>query len=320
MISVIIPVYNSVSTLERCLDSLLNQSFQDFEICLVDDGSNDGSSFICDKYSTDNRVIVTHQDNTGVSRARNVGLRMSRGDWVCFVDSDDWVEPDYLINLVSATEKECDIAVGGFVVDKPNSIKVFSFKDVSFIMQKENADLFYSLVKSRLLFGPVAKLFKKDIINDYCIKFPESISYGEDRLFNYEYLSHVDSVSAVSDTSYHYVQSNSNSLSSKCIDGLFDLEFAQWKKLKELLLGKHMLNKRIMDDLDIELFWIIVDNLSYNNKQSRVKFYSFIKKVLSTPEISDIKSISSLIDYNRLIKFSIIQRLSLLYFITTIFR
>ena len=317
MISVIIPVFNSVSTLGKCLDSLLNQTFQDFEICLVDDGSNDGSSLLCDEYLSDDRIKVTHQGNAGVSRARNVGLKMSRGEWICFVDSDDWVDPYYLKNLVSATESECDIVIGGFVVDKGDSIRYFSFSDKNFNIQAENADVFYSLIKSRLLYGPVAKLFKKSIISRYCIEFPECISYGEDRLFNYEYLRHVNSVSVISDSSYHYVQSNSDSLSSKYREDLFDLEYSQWKKLKELLSERHMLNKSIMDDLDIELFWIIVDNLSYKKNSSGIKYYSFIKKVFSTPEISDIKSISSLIEYNRLIKFSILNRLSLLYFTTT---
>ena len=266
MISVIIPVFNSASTLRRCLDSLLNQTFQDFEICVVDDGSNDGSSLICDEYASDDRIIVTHQGNSGVSRARNVGLKMSKGDWICFVDSDDWVDPYYLKNLISATESECDIVIGGFIVDKADSIRCFSFSDEVFNMKTENADVFYSLIKSRILFGPVAKLFKKSIISSYCIEFPEKISYGEDRLFNYEYLGHVNSVSVISNTSYHYVQSNCNSLSSKYREELFDLEYSQWKKLKELLSGRHMLKKSIKDDLDIELFWIIVDNLSYKDK------------------------------------------------------
>lgn len=97
MISVIVPVYNTVNYVRYCVESILSQTMKDFELILVDDGSSDGSEKICDEYSKNNlNVISLHQKNKGVSAARNLGIEMASGDYIVFVDSDDWVESDYL--------------------------------------------------------------------------------------------------------------------------------------------------------------------------------------------------------------------------------
>lgn len=99
-ISVIIPIYNNAAYLPKCLDSLLTQSFQDFEGILVDDGSTDGSAIICDEYlKKDSRLKVYHIQNQGVSHARNVGIEKATGEWISFVDSDDWITLDFLATL-----------------------------------------------------------------------------------------------------------------------------------------------------------------------------------------------------------------------------
>ena len=96
VLSVIVPVYNSKEHLSRCIDSILSQSFSDFELLLVDDGSKDGSGAVCDAYSEkDSRVRVFHKENGGVSSARNVGIENADGQWLTFIDSDDWIEEDF---------------------------------------------------------------------------------------------------------------------------------------------------------------------------------------------------------------------------------
>lgn len=102
-ISIIVPVYNAEKTLHKCVDSIINQSYKDWELLLVDDGSIDRSALICDDYvKQDKRIKVFHKQNGGVSSARNVGLDNVKGEWVSFIDSDDWVEIDYLENLYSS--------------------------------------------------------------------------------------------------------------------------------------------------------------------------------------------------------------------------
>ena len=318
MISIIVPVYNSAPTLEKFLESLINQSYHDYEICLIDDGSTDGSEKICDRYaSKDDRIVLVHLDNSGVSTARNVGLSICRGDWVCFVDSDDWVDGVFLQTLGQSVNDGCDIAVSGFNVIKGERSMTYSFDDVRFKIIPENSELFYRLIKSRLLFGPCCKLFNKSIIDKYEIKFPINVDYGEDRIFNYQYLSHVKDVVVISSSLYYYVQSRNDSLSSKPRNDFFDLEYSQWQGLKQLLDSRHLLTDEVKDDLYIELFWIVNDNLVNNKNIPAISYYKYIKKLLSIPEILEIREISSKFKYNPTIKFSITHRLpSLFYFIS----
>lgn len=116
MISVIVPVYNSSLHLERCIDSILNQSYGDFELLLINDGSTDDSGLICDKYSLqDKRVRTFHQTNKGVSAARNHGLCVSNGEWITFIDSDDYIKPDYFVNFNPLLLNKYDLVIQGII-------------------------------------------------------------------------------------------------------------------------------------------------------------------------------------------------------------
>ena len=107
LISVIVPIYNVESYLEQCIKSIINQTYKNIEIILIDDGSTDKSPKICDKYKQkDSRIIVVHKQNTGVSATRNIGLELSKGKWIAFVDSDDWIEKEYLEELLLNAKKE----------------------------------------------------------------------------------------------------------------------------------------------------------------------------------------------------------------------
>ena len=114
-ISVIVPVYKAEAWLARCVDSILAQTFRDLEVILVDDGSPDGSGALCEGYAAaDSRVKAIHKANGGVSSARNAGIEAASGEWVAFVDSDDWLEPDYLERLADRlTGPDCDVVMGG---------------------------------------------------------------------------------------------------------------------------------------------------------------------------------------------------------------
>ena len=117
MVSVIVPIYNSEKYLKRCVDSILSQTFSDFELLLVDDGSTDGSGSICDEYSVkDSRVRVFHKENGGVSSARNLGLDNARGEWITFVDSDDYLEESFLAELSVFEDVDWVVSVVSFVI------------------------------------------------------------------------------------------------------------------------------------------------------------------------------------------------------------
>ena len=118
-VSVIVPVYNTAQYLPGCLDSILVQTFKDFELLLVDDGSTDDSPAICDAYAAkDKRIRVFHRQNGGVSAARNLGVEQATGKWICYVDSDDEVKPDYLEVMVEAICSECCLVMGNLSDDR----------------------------------------------------------------------------------------------------------------------------------------------------------------------------------------------------------
>ena len=129
MISIIVPVYNTEKYLRRCIDSVLAQTYQDFELLLIDDGSKDSSGAICDEYAAqDARVRVFHKENGGVSSARNVGLDNARGEWITFVDADDWIESDMLeLLLRKGEETGADIVMGDLLFAYPD-------RDVPFLL------------------------------------------------------------------------------------------------------------------------------------------------------------------------------------------
>lgn len=115
MISIIVPIYNSAKYLAQCIDSIICQSYTDWELILVDDGSKDQSGRICDEYAKqDHRITVIHQPNKGVSSARNVGIAIAKGEYLCFVDADDWLEPSFLIEF-QFDRIGADFYIGGYI-------------------------------------------------------------------------------------------------------------------------------------------------------------------------------------------------------------
>ncbi|GEM_PF-423950 len=200
-ISVIVPVYKVEPYLRRCVDSILKQTFTDFELILVDDGSPDNCPTICDAYAkSDNRIKVIHKPNGGAASARNVGLDNSIGDFIVFVDSDDWVDSDYLQNLF---DTRYDLTISGVVIqrtDNGSTEKPYTPN----IYIEDNID-FVTLIKEGSLFGPCCKLFNHKIINTYNVRFPENIRWGEDTMFVVDYVKWVSSIRVIENCDYHYV-------------------------------------------------------------------------------------------------------------------
>lgn len=215
-ISIIIPVYNVEKYLRSCLESILQQSFHDWECILINDGSSDKSGQICDTYcQLDSRFKVIHKVNGGVSSARNEGLNIAKGDWVCFVDSDDRIEGDSLEYMISLNkEKGCDVSICTLVKD---DLPQFGVK---VLKEREKNELIWSCLtyrtqkyasKGLLVDGPCAKLFRMSIIKDYNIKYVDGLCKSEDALFAAEFYHHARRVVFDSYPVYHYTL-NPNSI------------------------------------------------------------------------------------------------------------
>lgn len=216
-ISIIIPIYNAEAYLSDCLKSILKQTFADYEVWLVNDGSHDKSGEICDTFQTnDTRFHVIHQANGGVSQARNAGLHAAQGQWICFIDSDDTVDPEYLQTLLQAVrnEEKDTLIVQGFKTILPDGkITRRSFPDRLFRAQ-EIGQTFMELNLHRCGF-PFAKLYRRSIVEAHAIRFNEQIHYAEDVMFMLTYLCHVSAIRTVAGEHYNYAIRNNNSLSQR---------------------------------------------------------------------------------------------------------
>lgn len=199
-ISVIVPVFNSEKYIEKCTASILNQTIQDFELILVDDGSQDESGYMCDRIAqTDKRVHVIHQKNNGVSAARNTGLDTAKGEYVCFTDADDWVEPRYLEMLLRNMTPKGFSAADLVRDDTPP-------REEKHVKRLDREQAQFSVLSSKGIHGwPVARLFDADLLRIRCIRFDPEISQCEDELFCMEYLRCMEGMAYVSDGAmYHY--------------------------------------------------------------------------------------------------------------------
>ena len=234
LLSVIIPIYNAEEYLEDCLSSIYHQTFQDYEVWMIDDGSNDQSPQICDFYSKkDTRFHVLHKMNGGVSSARNLGLDQSQGNWICFLDSDDTVDKNYLENLYKAVDdKQEKLIIQGFNIIETHSKKTRLFDnhlyDVSHIYLA-----FERLHINRCGF-PFAKLYNRNIIQEYYIRFNETINYAEDVIFMLTYLCHVSYIQTLEGAQYNYFVRRNNSLSQRIFD--FKSEYTCYENYLSLII------------------------------------------------------------------------------------
>lgn len=200
-ISVIVPVYNTVKYLHRCIDSILAQTFTDFELLLIDDGSKDGSGKICDEYAAkDSRVRVFHKENGGVSSARNVGLDNAQGEWIAFVDSDDWVKDKYLEAFISKCDNNTQIIIQSIEIVGKHSkeINIPLLPSIAFL------DTIALMSRYGCLGHTPTKLFKKSIIDRKKLRFNLNYTFCEDEYFVLMYLSGINHIALVKERNYYY--------------------------------------------------------------------------------------------------------------------
>lgn len=204
-ISIVVPVYKTEAYIHDCIDSILAQTFTDFELILVNDGSPDCSGVICDKYAAeDSRIRVFHKKNGGVSSARNMGLDKATGTWITFIDSDDCVEPAFLEGLYKpiADGEDVDFVHGGCL----NMIdgKVVSINQSYDYHIGDETDILY--LKLRGL--TISKLFKADILEKIGLRFDEKMKIAEDMAFTLDYALHIKHFAFVPEKGYRYRKDN----------------------------------------------------------------------------------------------------------------
>ena len=208
-VSIIIPVYNAQEYLRRCVESVLGQEYTDFELILVDDGSQDSSGAICEEYAQrDPRVRVIHKENEGVSAARNLAMENARGRWLQFADSDDWVTPDATKLMVRLAEEEgCDLVISDFYrvagerVSQKGDIEedgALTREQFAAHMMENPADFYYGVLWN--------KLYRRELIRKHRLRMNPDISWCEDFMFNLEYIRYAERFCALRAPVYYYVK------------------------------------------------------------------------------------------------------------------
>lgn len=248
LISIIVPVYKAEHTLERCVHSLTAQTYNKLEIILINDGSPDQSGIICDKLAAkDSRITVIHQKNHGVSYTRNHGIDLCSGDFLCFVDSDDYVDQTFITNFVKGLSSTVDIVLQGI-----NEIK----SDGSIIKKIPRACIYpneqilegVADINQYAMFGYVCnKLYKRELIIRNNLRFDTNINISEDRIFALHYLQYAHKMNVVAASAYNYelqptgltMRQNSYDEIKRAADANLDAA---------LLLLKHRQSERFLHD------------------------------------------------------------------------
>ena len=239
LVSIIVPVYNVEKYIRRCLDSIKDQTFKDFECILIDDGSPDNCPVICDEYAKiDSRFIVIHQKNAGVSAARNAGLDAAKGEWVCFVDSDDWVEENYLQELENKNEGNCDLVFFNIVDEFKNYSKnIYEPVDENLIPH----NFIPKYLTQEYRGGPWSFFAKNSLIKK--IRFDKEIFFWEDFLFKIQLLCKSVGGGYIDKYLYHYYCFNECSVCQK-IDSSKSMSMLEAvNKVKEILHNEKLYDK-----------------------------------------------------------------------------
>ena len=223
LISIIVPIYKVEKYLDKCIEAIVNQTYKNLEIILIDDGSTDNCPAICDKWAEkDNRIVVIHKENGGLSDARNAGIAVATGDYIGFVDSDDYIEPDMyekLLGVIHATDS--DIASCNLRVVYENGDETYAYKDTDIINVFDTATAMSALIDDSLRQVVWNKLYKNEIVK----KIPFDVGKcHEDEFWSYKAIGKASKVSLIEYTGYNYLQRKDsimgNSYSLKRLDAI----------------------------------------------------------------------------------------------------
>lgn len=241
-LSVIIPVYNVEKWIRRAVESLQHQTFGDYELFLVDDGSTDSSGAICDELaSQDERIKVTHRENGGAASARNEAMAVATGMYLYFMDGDDWCEPTMLEDLYTlAAGNDLDLVVTGFYIDTYYDEGKYyreqrNAPDYVFASQQEFREQAHALFDAQLLYAPWNKLYRRAYLEEQGVLFPAT--FWDDLPFNLDVVRNVERVGCLDGHYYHFLRARAESENTKYRSDMYDKREEEHAWLNELYAG-----------------------------------------------------------------------------------
>lgn len=299
-VSLIIPVYKMEQYISYTLDSIINQTFKEFEVIVVDDGSPDNSGKIADEYSNkDERIKVVHQENKGAGPARNVGIELAQGEYLMFPDADDILESTMIETMIKKLEeKNVDVIMCSTsdMVEKNNGKieKIKYSRNEIFLKNKEELrDNYIDLYIESLSHGTNTKMYKANIVNKYNIRFPD-LRRSQDIIFNNRYFDKADSFLLIPDVLYNYRVSEHNLFVSKLPQNIFDIIITLNNDIISLLKKWDKFDKNIENRLAIKLLLnlaVYIPCINRDNVGNIFKRRKYIKNILVIPEIQQAANI-----------------------------
>lgn len=293
-ISVIIPVYNVEKYLEQCINSLLSQTLKDCEFIFVNDGSKDSSKEIIEKYKTlDERIILINQENQGVSIARNNGLNVAKGEYIGFVDADDYIEPDmYEILYNNMINNNVDLTICDFEssLDGHRIISNFNLSKNT-LLRKDYIEsiLLKKFFESDELNTVWTKLYKSIIIKSNNIKFPQRVSLGEDGIFNLKYMINTNSLIYVDYTGYHYRETQGsatrNILTNDYFKRALDVYTTNLEEIKNIPIKENEINELKITKFINSVITIIYLYLTPNKTLPLSYRLNYVKKMINNQHV-----------------------------------
>lgn len=273
-ISVIVPVYNVEKYLPRCIDSILNQTYKNLEIILVDDGSPDNCPAICDEYAQkDSRIKVIHKANGGVSSARNAGIDVATGEYIGFVDSDDWIEPDmYEYLLINATKYKAEISKCGYFVSKSKTEHTPIGEDNGTFFSQEPIEKRKTIISNIENASICTAIYKRWLFDHY--RLNSNLRIAEDRLLNYQFSTISKSIVITNKHLYHYF-SNIDSVThedsiDKFMDNMCVVEYFWEHEINEPLMLDSLSN--IYTYITMSLVGMLIrKNLCYTEEYNYIR-------------------------------------------------
>lgn len=306
-ISVIVPVFNSELYLRKCVDSILNQQFTEFELICIDDGSTDDSGKILDEYkSVDKRIKVFHNSNNGVSFSRNFGIEHSTAPYIVFVDSDDYVDEYYLLSLFNGIKDNNQLAICNmnYVDDNYKMVSADvsnqNKKSEYIEFQRNKEKTIAECIDNKKFNFVCGKIFSSETIKSNDIKFDIEVSLGEDTLFVMEYLKYIDGYCLINENHYYYVKHN-GSLSQYFRSNMYDFFKATTDSIENLLFIKGLLENEVLVSIDqrraASAEWVcyaLLHNESNDKKENYKKCQNILNEKSLKNSLKRLKRIGKL--------------------------
>lgn len=299
-ISIIVPAYNIENYIKQCVDSLINQTYPNIEIIIVDDGSKDNTGYICDNYLSDTRVKVIHTANKGIASARNTGISISTGEYIMFVDGDDWIGTDTCEKAVKAAEDNgSDLVMWSYTREYGNvSYRKNIYEEMMFFNNNDINKLFKRIIgleneelrkpeNADALSTAWCKLYKKEIILNNKIAFISTKEVGptEDLLFNVNIMPYIKRAVFINEWLYHYRKTNNASLTASYRANMFTQLLESFGYIESLLKNFNLyeeysqaLNNRIC----FSIIGIGLNELNSNNDKKFIQRIKYLNNVLSS--------------------------------------